>query len=1233
MSRSHGSRTQRTRSVPDHRRLRVGTLVVGTLFSMLWFVAPPALASLEVNQVAEVTPADAAALLLSGAGPGVTLVTGSVGFFGSTGELRRFDAVDLGKTPEGADVTLAEGIRITSAGGDEGPSRVHTLLDAALTASNFFGESTTGLQALKFDVSVAADVSSITMALVFHSTESCGENWDVWDVAAVFVDETNYAFLTYTNGSGERVIRVDPNAGLFQNNTPPQAFSNYACRSGTLNVTGVFDKSGKTPDANGRTTHEVILAVSDTGDNEFPSAILVASAVGGTATSGGIVSTLPPSVTTSAVTDLTTTSVTIGGNVTADGGAAVIARGLVYGPTANPVLLGSGVTDLADTDFGNGIGAFSRSVTGLEPGVTYHVRAYAESENGLAYGASVSFTTLRLTQTLTFDLSAFPAQTFSPTGGSVTLGDAGAIASSGLAATYTSTTPAVCTTTSSGVITTVASGTCTIRAVQSGSALYAPSGNVDQSFTILRAAQTLTFATPDDAAFGDAPIDLSGRVSTTASGLTPTLTTTTTDVCTASGTTVTVVAAGVCTLTAGQAGDTRYLAADSVTRDLTITRKVLTVTGTFTVADKVYDGTATATLVTDGLTLVGVVGSDEVALAPVVAFVSRDAASEASVVLTSASALTGTAAGDYELGLTGAPSATATITRRPVTVGGASAVGRPIDGSTAVSVAGAAIVGGVAGDALSLAAATTGVAASAAAGTHAVTTAMVLAGADAPNYLLTAQPVLSVTFTPLPIGVTVVGEPTKVYDGTTALPVSAGQLAVSGLLPGQTLQVSGTGTLAARNAGTQTLTVSGLTFTPGPGTTLADYVLPTSATGIARITPRPVTITGAQVTSRPWDGTTVAEIAGARLDGAIAGDAVTIDRATTGTFASALPGTHPVTTTMALSGASAGNYRLTGQPVVSGTIVRAAASLRITGGLLQFVDGTPKAIRATVLPADSGTVVITYDGGSTPPSRAGRHAVLVTLVSPTHEATALRAELVIEAVEVLLELFGIDPASLPTRPDGTTVLPVIGPILEDDGTTPALPPGFGRVLVDGEPVVVRVEIVEDRAVRLEGDGFDLRMEAATPDGEQLPVDGDGTLLLDRGGNVDVAGSGFAPGTVAEVWMFPTATFLGTALVGPDGTFSGTFPVADALEPGEHTIQLNGTGVTGEVRSASLGVKVAPDGPRETVRIVTATGDGAQGVGLGALTRAAMAAVALLVVVVFGLAWRSARSGRKDTARV
>jgi hypothetical protein len=108
-----------------------------------------------------------------------------------------------------------------------------------------------------------------------------------------------------------------------------------------------------------------------------------------------VVATNLPTVTTTGVATYNSTSAILGGNVTADGGATVSERGVVYSSSDNtPTIDETGVAK--DVNGTTGTGTFSKSVTGLTRGTTYYVQAYATSVEGTAYGSMQSFTTIGL---------------------------------------------------------------------------------------------------------------------------------------------------------------------------------------------------------------------------------------------------------------------------------------------------------------------------------------------------------------------------------------------------------------------------------------------------------------------------------------------------------------------------------------------------------------------------------------------------------------------------------------------------------------------------------------------------------------------------------------------------------------------------------------------------------------------------------------------------------------------
>ncbi len=110
----------------------------------------------------------------------------------------------------------------------------------------------------------------------------------------------------------------------------------------------------------------------------------------------------PPSVSsTAAVSNITGSSATSGGDVSSDGGADVTARGLVWSTSSMPTLQSHPGGDFSD-DGGSGTGAFESNMADLDADTTYHVRAYAANSAGAGYGPQVTFNTDAVFHTLTY---------------------------------------------------------------------------------------------------------------------------------------------------------------------------------------------------------------------------------------------------------------------------------------------------------------------------------------------------------------------------------------------------------------------------------------------------------------------------------------------------------------------------------------------------------------------------------------------------------------------------------------------------------------------------------------------------------------------------------------------------------------------------------------------------------------------------------------------------------------
>jgi len=169
--------------------------------------------------------------------------------------------------------------------------------------------------------------------------------------------------------------------------------------------------------------------------------------------------------------------------------------------------------------------------------------------------------------------------------------------------------------------------------------------------------------------------------------------------------------------------------------------------------------------------------------------------------------------------------------------------------------------------------------------------------------------------------ITGIGIANKVYDRATSATIT-GTAAYGGLQNGESFGVTGTpsASFAIATVGlAKPVTVTGYNA-PNSNYTLTQ---PTLAADISAVA---LTVTGATVTPKSYDGNTVATIAGATLSGVISPDVVTLSGGTSGTFANANVGTGiAVSTTMGITGADAGNYSFTAPTGLVGEITKATA--------------------------------------------------------------------------------------------------------------------------------------------------------------------------------------------------------------------------------------------------------------------------------------------------------------------
>ena len=345
-----------------------------------------------------------------------------------------------------------------------------------------------------------------------------------------------------------------------------------------------------------------------------------------------------------------------------------------------------------------------------------------------------------------------------------------------------------------------------------------------------------------------------------------------------------------------------------------ITQQVIIEWG-ITASNKTYDGTTAATVSTAGAVLGGLVAGDDVHASATGRFADKNAGSAKTVTLSNT--FSGADVGNYLI--LGQPSATASIMKKAVTVSGITAADKRYDGTTAatVSTAGAVVQGLVAGDDVHVTSTGTFLDKNVALW-KLVPLTNTYSGADVGNYAITGQSWTGAAITKLVVVAWGVTAADKVYDGTTAATVSTAGAVMQGLIAGDDVRMTSTGTFADKNAGSaKTVTLSN-TFS---GADVGNYLIVGQPSATAAITKKAVTVSGITAADKVYDGTTAATVstAGAVVQGLVAGDQVNVT--STGAFADRNAGSaKTVTLASTYGGADVGNYAITGQSSATASI-------------------------------------------------------------------------------------------------------------------------------------------------------------------------------------------------------------------------------------------------------------------------------------------------------------------------
>ena len=259
-------------------------------------------------------------------------------------------------------------------------------------------------KSLQTNVTFHAGTSKYTTAAQTardNMVAASGYNWTITDGGPIDVnDQPTRIFLSSTN--------------ILENEPANTAVGTLSTDGGAASYTYTFTTGdGDTDNASFTISGEALQLIAP-ADYETKSSYAIRIAVDGTSiTKQFTISVIDvqeaPAVSTTAATDVTSTTATLNGDITSDGGAEITARGFVYATSNADLIIGA--TDVTNVTVSGTTGVFTENITGLTAGTTYFYAAYAINSVGTTYGNEQNFTTLAKPTVSTAAASAITSTT------------------------------------------------------------------------------------------------------------------------------------------------------------------------------------------------------------------------------------------------------------------------------------------------------------------------------------------------------------------------------------------------------------------------------------------------------------------------------------------------------------------------------------------------------------------------------------------------------------------------------------------------------------------------------------------------------------------------------------------------------------------------------------------------------------------------------------------------------
>ena len=210
---------------------------------------------------------------------------------------------------------------------------------------------------------------------------------------------------------------------------------------------------------------------------------------------------------------------------------------------------------------------------------------------------------------------------------------------------------------------------------------------------------------------------------------------------------------------------------------------------------------------------------------------------------------------------------------------------------------------------------------------------------------------------------------------------------------------------------------------------------------------------------------------------------------------------------------------------------------------------TTSSTTSTLAPTTTTVVVPDTTVAETVPAAAapqGQRSV-VTIAPSAGPTTTVLSPMQNEVVTSTTEPVRIKNSATPSA-TGT-----IEPVAPE---APAAAPGEAGTVIDGK--VVETEITRaNNALTVTAGSISATVAVKKANGEQIPLDANGNIQVSEDEEFFTTGTGFAPGSIVEVWMMSNPIQLGTTSADSKGKVEGVFKVPSGVESGSHRLVFKG----------------------------------------------------------------------------